>query len=114
MLSENGVTILKFFLHISKDEQKRRFEQRMDDPARNWKLSLPDFEERKHWDSYVEAYEDAIERCSTPWAPWYVVPSDKKWLRNHIVAEVVVKALDEMKLKYPPPTVDVSKVVLTD
>jgi PPK2 family polyphosphate:nucleotide phosphotransferase len=114
MLTENGVTILKFFLHISKEEQKRRFEQRMEDPARNWKLSLPDFEERKHWESYSEAYEHAIERCSTPWAPWYVIPSDRKWLRNHLVAELVVRALDEMKLKYPPPTVDVSKVVLTD
>ena len=114
MLTDNGITILKFFLHISKQEQKRRFEQRMEDPARNWKLSLPDFEERKHWDAYVEAYEDAIERCSTTWAPWHVIPSDKKWLRNHLVAQLVVRALDNMKLKYPPPTVDVSKVVLTD
>jgi PPK2 family polyphosphate:nucleotide phosphotransferase len=114
ILDANGVRILKFFLHISKEEQKRRFEQRMQDPARNWKLSLPDFEERKHWNAYYEAYEDALARCSTPWAPWYVIPSDRKWLRNHLVAGLVVQALDEMKLKYPPPTVDVSKVVLTD
>src|SRR5712692_3855232 len=102
-LSENGVTILKFFLHISKDEQKKRFEARMTDPARNWKLSLPDFEERKHWDDYAEAYQDALRECSTPWAPWYVIPANHKWFRNYLVAELIVKALDEMKLKYPPP-----------
>jgi len=114
MLVENGTTILKFFLHISKEEQKLRFEQRMEDPARNWKLSLPDFEERQHWDAYVDAYEDALRKCSTPWAPWYVIPANKKWFRNYLVAELVVQALNDMKLKYPPPTVDVSKVVLAD
>ncbi len=111
-LSENGVTILKFFLHISKDEQKKRFQQRIEDPARNWKLSLPDFEERQHWDEYTEAYEDALRKCSTEWAPWYVIPANKKWFRNHLVASVIVQALDGMKLKYPAPTVDISKVVL--
>ena len=112
MLSENRVTILKFFLHISKAEQKRRFEQRISDPVRNWKLSLPDIEERKHWDAYTEAYEDALAKCSTPWAPWYVVPADKKWFRNHVVAEVVVQALEGMRLKFPPPSLDVSKISL--
>jgi PPK2 family polyphosphate:nucleotide phosphotransferase len=112
MLTENGVTVLKFFLHISKDEQKRRFEQRMQDPARNWKLSLPDFEERQHWNDYTEAYEDALRKCSTEWAPWHVIPSNRKWLRNHLIAGLVVQALDGMKLKYPAPTVDVSKVIL--
>ncbi len=113
MLTQNGVTILKFFLHISKEEQKRRFEARIQDSSRNWKLSLPDFEERQHWDDYQEAYEDALQKCSTEWAPWYIVPANRKWLRNHIIADVIVKALDDMKLKYPAPTVDVSKVVLT-
>jgi len=112
MLTENGVTILKFFLHISKDEQKRRFQQRIEDPARNWKLSLPDFEERQHWSAYTEAYEEALRKCSTKLAPWYVVPANKKWFRNHLVASLVVHALDDMKLKYPAPTVDISKVVL--
>ena len=112
MLTQNGVTILKFFLHISKDEQKERFEARMRDPARNWKLSLPDFEERQHWNNYTEAYEDALHKCSTPWAPWYVIPANKKWFRNYLVAELVVHTLDGMRLKYPPPTVDISKVVL--
>ena len=112
MLTESGVTILKFFLHISKEEQKKRFEARIKDSSRNWKLSLPDFEERQHWDDYTEAYEDALHRCSTPWAPWYVIPADHKWFRNFLVAELVVRALDRMRLKYPPPTVDISKVTL--
>jgi PPK2 family polyphosphate:nucleotide phosphotransferase len=113
MLSECGVTILKFFLHISKAEQKRRFKARMQDPSRNWKLSLPDFEERLHWDEYQLAYEDALRKCSTGWAPWYVIPADHKWLRNHLIAELIVKSLDAMKLKYPAPSVDISKVVLS-
>jgi PPK2 family polyphosphate:nucleotide phosphotransferase len=112
MLTANGVTILKFFLHIGKEEQKKRFEARIQDPTRNWKLSLPDFEERKHWDEYTAAYQDALSKCSTPWAPWYVIPADKKWFRNHLVAKLTVQALDEMKLKYPPTTVDMSKVDL--
>jgi PPK2 family polyphosphate:nucleotide phosphotransferase len=113
MLTQNGVTILKFFLHISKEEQKRRFEARMQDSSRNWKLSLPDFEERQHWDDYQEAYQEALQKCSSEWAPWYIIPANRKWLRNHIIADVIVKALDNMKLKYPAPSVDVSKVVLT-
>jgi len=111
-LTENGVTILKFFLHISKEEQKRRFEARMQDVTRNWKLSLPDFEERQHWDVYQEAYQDVLRKCSTERAPWYIIPADRKWLRNYVVAELIVQALDAMKLKYPAPTVDISKVVL--
>jgi PPK2 family polyphosphate:nucleotide phosphotransferase len=113
MLSENGFTVLKFFLHISKDEQKKRFEKRITDPSRNWKLSLPDFEERQHWDDYTEAYEDALHKCSTPWAPWFVIPANKKWFRNFLVAELVVQALDKMNLKYPAPSVDLTKVSLT-
>jgi len=112
MLHANGVTILKFFLHISKEEQKQRFLARMKDPTRNWKLSLPDFEERKHWDDYTEAYQDALAKCSTTWAPWHIIPSDHKWFRNHLIAKLIVSALDSMKLKYPPPSVDVSKVAL--
>jgi len=112
MLTENRVTILKFFLHISKDEQKNRFEARLHDKSRNWKLSLPDFEERQRWDDYREAYEDALEKCSTDRAPWYVIPADHKWFRNYLVAELIVQALDRMRLKYPAPKVDISKVVL--
>ena len=99
-------------MHISKEEQRRRFEARIQDSSRNWKLSLPDFEERQHWDNYIEAYEEALHRCSTEWAPWYVIPSDRKWFRNQLVADLVVRTLDRMRLKYPAPTVDISKVVL--
>jgi PPK2 family polyphosphate:nucleotide phosphotransferase len=112
MLTENGYTLLKFFLHTSRDEQRKRFEARIRDPSRNWKLSLPDFEERRHWDDYMNAYEAALGKCSTDRAPWYVVPANKKWFRNHVVAELIVQALDNMKLKYPAPSVDISKVVL--
>lgn len=112
MLHDSGVTILKFFLHISKEEQKQRFMARMKDPSREWKLSLPDFEERKHWDEYTEAYQDALQKCSTEWAPWYVIPADHKWCRNHLIAKLTVSALNSMKLKYPAPSVDVSKVTL--
>ena len=114
MLTENGVSILKFFLHISREEQRKRFEARIQDSSRNWKLSLPDFEERKHWDNYTEAYEETLHRCSTKAAPWYVIPSDRKWFRNYLVADLVVRALDNMRLKYPAPTVDISQVVLGD
>jgi PPK2 family polyphosphate:nucleotide phosphotransferase len=109
-LSENGVKILKFFLHISKEEQKRRFQARILDPARNWKLSLADFEERRYWDDYMKAYEDALHKCSTSQAPWYVIPANHKWFRNYVIAELIVQALEDMKLKYPPPMIDVSKI----
>jgi PPK2 family polyphosphate:nucleotide phosphotransferase len=112
MLTGNGVTILKFFLHISKEEQKKRFQARIQDPSRNWKLSLPDFEERRRWDEYTAAYQDALRKCSTEEAPWYVIPANNKWFRNYLVAELVVQALENMRLKYPPPSVDLSKVVL--
>ncbi len=112
MLTDNGTTVLKFFLHISKEEQKKRFEARIQDPSRNWKLSLPDFEERQHWDDYTAAYEDALGKCSTEEAPWYVIPANKKWFRDYLVAELVAKALENMRLKYPAPAVDMSKVVL--
>ncbi|MGA8366290.1 MAG: polyphosphate kinase 2 family protein [Candidatus Acidiferrales bacterium] len=107
ILHENGVRILKFFLHISKDEQKRRFEQRIDDPDRRWKISEDDFSERKYWDDYVDAYEDALTRCSTPEAPWFIIPANKKWFRNLAVSHIIVETLEGMKMKFPPPTVDV-------
>jgi PPK2 family polyphosphate:nucleotide phosphotransferase len=109
-LSENGVKILKFFLHISKEEQKRRFQARILDPARNWKLSLADFEERRYWDDYMKAYEDALHKCSTSQAPWYVIPANHRWFRNYVIAELIVQALEDMKLKYPPPMIDVSNI----
>jgi PPK2 family polyphosphate:nucleotide phosphotransferase len=113
MLTANGVTILKFFLHISKDEQLRRFQSRLSDPAKNWKLSLPDFSEREHWDEYMEAYEDALTKCSTKHAPWYVIPSNQKWFRNYAISCVVIEALERMKLKFPPASIDVSQIKLS-
>ena len=101
MLSDEGVKILKFFLHISKNEQKKRLEQRIANPTKHWKIDEADFEERKFWDRYMKAYEEVFEKCSTPWAPWYVVPSDKKWYRNLIVAKIITKTLEDMKLKFP-------------
>lgn len=112
MLTANGITVLKFFLHISKDEQKNRLEQRLQDPTRNWKLSLKDVEERGYWSNYRKAYEAALNKCSTPWAPWYIIPADHKWYRNLLVAQVIVKTLRDFKMDYPKPTVDLSQIVI--
>lgn len=112
-LAENNVVIVKFFLHISKKEQKRRFIERVGDPDKNWKFSKHDVEERKHWDEYMQAYDEAIRRCSTPWAPWYVVPSDKKWFRNLAVSEVIVRTLESLKMRFPKPGFDPAKIKIT-
>jgi PPK2 family polyphosphate:nucleotide phosphotransferase len=112
MLTQNNFTILKFFLHISKDEQKRRFEDRLKDPTKNWKLSLPDFEERKRWDDYQAAYEDALQKCSTEHAPWYIIPANKKWFRNYALSEIIVRTLEAMDLKYPPVSPDLENLKL--
>ena len=108
-LSQNHVTILKFFLHISKDEQKKRIKERLMDPTKRWKISEGDLLVRKYWDKYMESYEQALSRCSTHWAPWYVIPANLKWFRNWAVAQIIVNTLDRMKLKYPQPRIDVSK-----
>lgn len=101
MLAANDVRILKFFLHISPGEQKKRLEQRLSDPIKNWKVSDADFAERKLWDDYMQAYEDAIAKCSTEWAPWHVIPADRKWFRNLAVSSIIVETLESMDLKYP-------------
>jgi PPK2 family polyphosphate:nucleotide phosphotransferase len=111
-LHQNQVRILKFFLHISKQEQSRRLEQRVGDPLKNWKISSADFSERRHWDAYVDAYEDALGKCSTDWAPWFVIPANKKWFRNLAVSQIIVEALEEMKLKYPQPPADLPSLAL--
>jgi PPK2 family polyphosphate:nucleotide phosphotransferase len=112
MLSQNNVKILKFFLHISKDEQEKRFMERIDDPDKRWKISEADFTERKYWDEYTKAYEAAIERCSTSDAPWLIIPSNKKWFRNLAVSHIIAEALEEMHLKFPPPSIDMKKIKL--
>lgn len=112
MLVKNHVVVLKCFLHISKAEQAKRLGERLDDPTHNWKLSLEDIEERKFWPAYRKAYEDALSRCSTKWAPWHIVPADHKWYRNLVVAEEIVRALKDLDLKFPKPTIDLSKIVI--
>ncbi len=102
LLTENGTTVLKFFLHISKEEQKKRLEARIADPEKRWKWSSGDLEERKLWDEYQKAFEEVLSATSTERTPWYVVPANRKWYRNLIVAERVVDALEEMNLKTPP------------
>ena len=105
-LSDNGVTIVKFFLHISRAEQAQRLQDRLADPDRNWKFTPADIEERRFWDDYQTASEEAIARCSTPWAPWYVIPSDRKWYRNWAVAEILRHTMQKMDLRFPPPLHD--------
>jgi PPK2 family polyphosphate:nucleotide phosphotransferase len=112
LADDSSMKILKFFLHISKDEQKKRFEQRLTDPRKMWKVSPADFEERKHWDEYMSAYEDALSKCSVEWAPWYVIPANKKWFRNLAVSRIVVEALESLKMKYPKIEFDPAKIVI--
>jgi PPK2 family polyphosphate:nucleotide phosphotransferase len=111
-LTEEGTTIVKFFLYIDRDEQRKRFQSRLDDPTKRWKFRLGDLEERKHWDDYIAAYEDALSRCSTAEAPWYVIPSNRKWFRNFAVADILADTLDELNPRYPESTEDLTNVVV--
>jgi PPK2 family polyphosphate:nucleotide phosphotransferase len=101
LLSDEGTTILKFFLHISKKEQKKRLQDRLDDPSKHWKFDVRDLDMRKRWDQYAAAYEDALSRCSTDYAPWYMIPADHKWYRNWAISDVIVRTLEKMKPRYP-------------
>lgn len=109
ILSENGVVILKFFLHISRDEQAKRLRERIEDPTKNWKFKGTDLDERKLWDKYSTAYKDALRKCSTPWAPWYFVPADKNKARNYLIAKRIVATLDGLALEYPQPKTDLEQ-----
>src|SRR5580765_3653352 len=100
-LSRNGIIVRKFFLHVSKKEQKRRFLERIDNPQKNWKFSASDAAEREHWGDYMDAYEDMIRHTATPEAPWYVVPADNKWFTRVVVAAAIIQTLDSLHLKYP-------------
>ena len=111
-LSENNVTILKFYLHISKAEQAARLRARIADKTKNWKFSEADLEERKLWKEYMAAFEDALNQCSTPWAPWHVVPANKKWARDAMIARAMVKTLESLPLRPPKSKVDLSKIVI--
>jgi PPK2 family polyphosphate:nucleotide phosphotransferase len=110
LLVENGTTILKFFLHISKDEQRDRLQARLDHPQKYWKVNPEDLKERQYWDDYVEAFEDVFRHCSRKQAPWYLIPSNKKWYRNVAISQIIIDALDALDMKYPKPQFDVSKM----
>jgi PPK2 family polyphosphate:nucleotide phosphotransferase len=112
LLTESGTTIVKFFLHIDRDEQKARLQSRIDDPTKNWKFKLGDLDERKLWDDYMAAYEEVLRRCSTATAPWYLIPANRNWFRNLAIAEILADTIDDLKPAYPAPTEDLSKVVV--
>ncbi|SMF79816.1 polyphosphate:nucleotide phosphotransferase, PPK2 family [Tistlia consotensis] len=110
MLTRNGTRVLKFYLHISPEEQLRRFKQRLDDPTRRWKISESDYTERERWPQYLEAYEEALARTSSDWAPWYVVPANHKWFRNLAISQILTKTMEELDLKLPPTAVDLADI----
>ena len=109
MLADEETVILKFFLNISKDEQAERLQARLDDPRKNWKFNPADLEERKNWDAYMAAFEEALEKCSQEHAPWYVVPSNRKWFRNWAISDIIVRTLKKLDLEFPKPIADISK-----
>lgn len=109
MLAENGTVILKFFLHVSRDEQAERLRERVEDPTKKWKFKAGDLDERKLWDKYTAAYRDALRKCSTDWAPWYVVPADSNKARNYLIARRIVETMEGLKLEYPKPEADLTR-----
>lgn len=112
LLAEEGTTILKFFLHISKDEQKKRLQARLNDSTKLWKFNPGDVKERARWQDYIEAYQDVLSKTSTPWAPWFVVPSDKKWYRNLVIASTIVEKLRSLEMSFPQPQEDFSNITI--
>ncbi|MBA2713071.1 MAG: polyphosphate kinase 2 family protein [Rubrobacteraceae bacterium] len=113
-LSLDGITVLKFFLHISKEEQKKRLQSRLDDPDKRWKFSSNDIKERAFWDDYQRAFEDALANCSTSYAPWYVVPANKKWYRNLVVARTIADTLAAIDPQFPPAEEGLEEVSIPD
>ena len=112
MLTDEGTVILKFYLHISRDEQKRRLEARLQDPDRNWKFSPNDLKERIFWKEYEKAFEDLLAKCSTKHAPWVIVPSDRKWYRNWVISDIIVRTLDKLDMKFPKPAPGIEKMTV--
>jgi PPK2 family polyphosphate:nucleotide phosphotransferase len=110
LLAENNTTILKFFLHISKEEQLKRFATRLDDPSHNWKISEADYAERAYWDDYVEAFEDAMRATSVKEAPWYIIPANHKWFRNLAVSQIMADTMADLDLAFPKPTVNLADI----
>lgn len=113
MLADEGTTIVKLFLHISKDEQRERLQDRIDEPRKNWKFSFGDLNEREHWDDYQEAFRVMLEKTSTPDAPWYVIPADRKWFRNLLVSEILVQTLRDLDMDWPDPEPGLPGTVIT-
>jgi polyphosphate kinase 2 (PPK2 family) len=109
-LVADNTHILKFFLHISQEEQLERFKQRLDDPARHWKISEADYAEREYWEDYEAAYEDALGKCSTDHAPWFVIPSDHKWFRNLAISHIIVETMERLRIQVPKPTVNIADI----
>ena len=109
-LAANGTNILKFYLHISSEEQLNRFQERLDDPTRQWKISESDYAERKYWKEYTRAYEDALSETSTGHSPWYIIPSNNKWFRNLAISQIVVEKLVSLNLKIPKPQADIKEI----
>jgi len=107
---QNNTHIIKFFLYISKEEQLERFKQRLDDPARNWKISESDYKERLLWDEYTKAFEDMFAQTSKKHAPWYIIPSNHKWFRNLAVSQIVATTMEDLGLTTPKPTADLSAI----
>lgn len=109
-LADNRIHIIKIFLHISKEEQLRRFSKRLENPAKRWKISEADYSERKYWDAYQDAYQDLLQRCSTSWAPWYVIPANHKHARDQVVLQLAVDFLESLNMAVPLPTVDLESI----
>jgi len=114
MLSDEGVTIVKIFLHIGKDEQKERLQARLDEPAKNWKFNPGDLDDRALWSKFMSAYEEVFKRTSTDCAPWYIVPADRKWVRNLIVAQIIIDTMEGLNMEYPEIEYDPGSVVIDD
>jgi polyphosphate kinase 2 (PPK2 family) len=112
LLTDAGTTILKFFLHISPDEQAERLQARLDTPGKEWKFSPDDLPARRLWPQYMAAYEEALTRCNTPWAPWYVIPANHKWYRNLAISRIVLDTMEGLDLRFPPPAPGLDKVVI--
>ena len=108
--TENNTTILKFFLHISEDEQLARFKKRLDDPARQWKISESDYKERDYWKDYTEAFEDVLNKTSTERAPWFIIPANHKWFRDLAISQIITRTMEEMNMQLPKPTVNLADI----
>jgi PPK2 family polyphosphate:nucleotide phosphotransferase len=114
LLHDSGTRIMKFYLHVSKDEQKKQLQERLDDPTKHWKFSIADLAVRERWNDYMKAFEDVFNECSTDYAPWHIVPGNNRWYRNYVVTKAMVDMLESLDLKYPPAEEGLDQVVIPD